>query len=106
MDQACQKEGPSATMMIMCVSVDKLLRQDSRGWSPVFENLSVQSMWVGGYAPLCPTLNGASPQKPGHRGACPVPKGPQVMRRGPYGQVVQFCSFMATEVSQYRSFLC
>jgi hypothetical protein len=106
MDHACQKGGPSTTMMNMRVLVDKLLRQDSRGWSPVFENLSVQSVWVGGYAPSCPALNGASPQKPSHHSACPVPKGPQVMRRGPYGQVVGFCSFMAMGVSQYRSFLC
>jgi hypothetical protein len=38
-DQACQKGGLSAAtviMIIMHVLLDKLFRQDSRGWSPVF----------------------------------------------------------------------
>jgi hypothetical protein len=48
-------------MMIMRVLVDKLLLQDLRGWSPVFENLPTRSVWVGGYAQSCPTLNGVAP---------------------------------------------
>jgi hypothetical protein len=95
-DRACQKKGPSTViviMMIMRVLVDKLLRHDSRGWSPVFENLPVRRMWVDGYAPLSSVLNSTAPHKPARRGACPVLKGPQVVRRGPYGQVVGFCSF-------------
>jgi hypothetical protein len=80
-------------MMIMRVLVEDLLRQDSRGWSPVFENLPVRSVWVRGYVPSCPALNGTAPRKPCGRGACPVPKGPQVTRRGLHGHVAGFCLF-------------
>jgi hypothetical protein len=82
-DRACQKARPSAAMMIMCVLVDKLLCQDSWGWSSVF----------GGYATSCPDLNGASPQNLDGHGTCPAPKGPRVRRQGPYGQVEGFCLF-------------
>jgi hypothetical protein len=90
------ERGPSTTiviMMIMRVLVEELLRQDSRGWSPVFENLLVRSVWVRGYVPLCPALNGTAPQKPSGRGACPISKGPQVMRRGLHGHVAGFRLF-------------
>jgi hypothetical protein len=80
-------------MIIMRVLVDKLLRQDSRGWSIVFENLPARSVWVGGYAPSCLVLNRVAPQKPDGRGAYPVLKGPRVARQGPYGQVAGFYSF-------------
>jgi hypothetical protein len=33
-------------MAIMCVLVEELLFQDSRGWSPVLENFPVRSTWV------------------------------------------------------------
>jgi hypothetical protein len=49
------------TMMIMHVLVEELLHEDSRGWSPIFENLPARSVWIHGYVPSCPALNGASP---------------------------------------------
>jgi hypothetical protein len=43
--------------------------------------------------PSCPALNGIAPKKTWCHGAYPVPKGPRVVRWGPHGHVVGFCSF-------------
>jgi hypothetical protein len=75
----------------MRVLVEEPLCQDSRGWSPIFENLSARSMWVLGYVPSCPDLSGGDHEKPGGHDTCPVPKDPRVTRRGPNGQGVGFC---------------
>jgi hypothetical protein len=69
-------------MSIMRVLVEELLLQDSRGWSPMFENLPTRSMWVYGYVTSCPALNDTAPQKTGGHGVCPVLKGSWVVRRG------------------------
>jgi hypothetical protein len=69
-----------AIIIIMPVLVGEPLCQDSRFWSPVFENLSTRSVWVRGYVPSCQALDGAAPQKPGGHGACLVSKGARVMR--------------------------
>jgi hypothetical protein len=58
-------------MVIKRVLVEELLCQDSRSWGMVFKNLPARSVWVCGYVPSCPTLNGAASQKPGGRSACP-----------------------------------
>jgi hypothetical protein len=98
MDRACQKGegGGSAAMVIMmiiCVLVDKLLCHGSRGWTLIFKNLPPGSVWVGGYAPSYLALNGEAPHKPGGHGPWPVPKDPQVTRRGSYGHVAGLCLF-------------
>jgi hypothetical protein len=46
-------------MMIRRVLVEELLHQDSRGWSPVFENFSARSVWARGCIPSCSALNDA-----------------------------------------------
>jgi hypothetical protein len=61
------ERGPSVAMvimMIMRILVEKLLRQDSRGWSLVFETLPTRSVWVCGYILSCPALNDVAPRNP------------------------------------------
>jgi hypothetical protein len=48
-------------MRMMRVLVEELLHQDSRGWSPVFENIPARSVWVCGFVPSCPALTGTAP---------------------------------------------
>jgi hypothetical protein len=58
------ERGPSVSMVIMRIMhvlMEELLRQDSKGWSPMFENLPAKSVWVCGYVPLFLALNGIAP---------------------------------------------
>jgi hypothetical protein len=90
-----EKGGASAamvTMIMMHVLVDKLLCQDSRGWSLVFENLPARSVCIYGYTQSGLALNGIAPQKPSATAHTRYRKAPGC-EAGSAWPVVGFCLF-------------